>query len=42
MIELLVILDWLGAKREKRKDKKKKNGKEKKTRCSLIIASPLH
>jgi len=43
MIELLVILDWLGAKRERRKEKKKKKkGKEKKTRCSLIIACPLH
>jgi hypothetical protein len=42
MIELLVILDWLGEKRERRKVKKKKKGKEKKTRCSLIIACPLH
>jgi hypothetical protein len=43
MIELLAILDWLGANRERRKKKKKKKGEEeKKARCSLIIACPLH
>ena len=43
MIELLVILDCLGAERErKEKRKKKKKEKKKKTRCSLIIACPLH
>jgi hypothetical protein len=42
MIELLAILDWLGANRERRKKKKKKGEEEKKARCSLIIACPLH
>jgi hypothetical protein len=42
MIELLAILDWLGANRERRKKKKKKGEEEIKARCSLIIACPLH